>query len=214
MPVPADLLVLAAGAAAARGDVDPLPVLLTIIAAGLIGGVLQYLLARSAGRGLLLAVLDRFGVRRERVEQQAERLRRGGARGVALARMTPGVRVVAVAASGVARVTLTSFVAGLAIGNTVFVSAHFGLGFLVGDSALRAVSAAAGPLALAGLALALVGAAAWWWLGAGRGSGRVPAVAGREAFAEWADAACPACLTVVALGSLDRAPAEARPPKR
>ncbi|MFN2484607.1 MAG: DedA family protein [Candidatus Limnocylindria bacterium] len=196
IPVPGDLLVLAAGVAAARGDVDPIAALAVILAAGLLGGWIQYVLARSAFRRPLMATLDRFGVRRERIEAFAERLRRQGGRGVAVARMTPGIRVVAVAASGMADVPIASFLGGLAVGNAVFAGAHFGLGLVVGEPGLRLVSAAAAPLAVAGVALAAVGGVVWWLLHRRRATSDSERVAG---FAAWVDAACPACIGFAAV---------------
>jgi membrane protein DedA with SNARE-associated domain len=207
IPVPGDLLVLAAGVAAARGDVDPVAALLTILAAGLLGGAIQYLLARSAFRRPLIAVLDRSGVRRHRVESFADGLRRQGGRGVALARITPGLRVVAVAASGVAAVPVVSFLGGLAVGNAVFAGAHFGLGLLVGEPALRLVSSAAAPLAAAGVALAVLGGLAWWLLRRRR-SGAVQSGTG---FAAWVDATCPACIAFAAVQAVRNDDRDERP---
>ncbi|MDQ3881076.1 MAG: hypothetical protein M3295_08390, partial [Chloroflexota bacterium] len=76
IPVPGDLLVLAAGVAAARGDVHPAVTLGVILAAGVLGGAVQYTLARGAFRRPLIATLERFGVPRVRIEAFADRLRR------------------------------------------------------------------------------------------------------------------------------------------
>ena len=104
VPVPGDLLVIGAGAALARDPSRAVAVLLLILAAGYAGGTAQFLLIRGTLRRPLLAALDRVGIGQERVDRLAERLRRTGARGVAVARMTPGVRVAAIAASGFAAI--------------------------------------------------------------------------------------------------------------
>lgn len=201
IPVPGDLLVLGAGVAAARGDIDPGLALLAILVAGYLGGTVQFALLSGGLRGPLLAVLGRFGLRRERVERQAERLRRGGAVAVALARATPGVRVVAIAASALAAIPFARFGAGLVVGNTAFAGFHFALGFMVGEPALRAVSSVGIALALGGVALAVIGAGGWWLLrrrlGGPTAAAPVAEAAGvEEAFLDWADATCPACLTL------------------
>src|SRR2546425_5195588 len=88
VPVPGDLLVLGAGVAAARGDVPALPTILVIVLASVLGGGVQFWLIRGRGRRVVVSLLERFGVPRERLDTQTTRLRGAGARGVALARMT------------------------------------------------------------------------------------------------------------------------------
>jgi membrane protein DedA with SNARE-associated domain len=190
IPVPGDLVVIGAGVAAGRGDLDPPLALVFLIVASLVGGVIQYGLLRSVARPALQRLLDRVGSG-ERIERQTERFRRGGARSVAVARVTPGVRIVAIAASALAGIPAAAFVTGLAIGNGVFIAVHFGLGYLVGEPVLSIVGDALGPVAIVGIALAVVGVVGWLILArrrAGSASGGLPAVAA------WADACCPACL--------------------
>lgn len=199
IPVPGDLIVIGAGIAAARGDLDPLVTLLAIVGATVVGGVVQFVLVRGRARPLLYRLMTRVGVPVARLEEQAERLRRGGARGVAVARMTPGVRVVAIGAAGLAALPFGPFAAGLLAGNTVFTGGHFLLGLAIGEPALRLVGMAAGPLAIAGILLAIVGAAGWVLLRRRRRAMEPrPARAGDRGFLAWADAACPACLGLAA----------------
>lgn len=192
IPVPGDLVVIGAGVAASRGEIDPAVALVAIVVASLAGGVVQYGLLRSVARPLMLRLLERMGSA-ERVERQTERLRRGGARSVAVARSTPGVRIVAIAASALAGVPAPAFVTGLAVGNAFFIAAHFALGFVIGEPVVAIVGGALGPLAIGAVGLAAIGAIGWVILGRvrGRASGSpLPAVAA------WADACCPACLTL------------------
>jgi membrane protein DedA with SNARE-associated domain len=216
IPIPGDLLVLGAGVAAAgaasAGAAVPAPVVLGgILAAGFVGGTIQFLLVRGALRGPLIALLGRLGLSRERLDGLADWLRRRGVRGVTIARATPGLRVGAISASGLAALPYPVFLAGLIVGNTVFVGAHFALGYVVGPPAV-ALIASAGGLAVAVVAfvgLALLGAAGWRILrrrrlvGATSRGGEVGAVGvtGAARFetgglGSWAEAACPACLAV------------------
>ncbi len=197
IPVPGDLVVIGAGVAAARGDLDPVVALAAIVAVSIIGGVFQFGLLRSVARPAMLRLLDRLGSA-ERVERQTERLRRGGARSVAIARSTPGIRVVAIAASALAGIPAVAFVAGLAIGNALFISAHFGLGYLAGEPVVALVGGALGPLAIAAVGLAVIGGVGWLVLLQLRGR---RATSPLPVVAAWADACCPACL---ALAVLDR----------
>ena len=197
IPIPGDLLVLGAGvAAAADGAVAPVE-LGAILAAGFAGGSLQFILVRGALRGRLLALLALVGVPRDRLDRLAEWLRRRGARGVAIARATPGLRIGAIGASGIAALPFPAFLAGLVVGNTVFVGGHFVLGFIIGAPALDLVRAAGGAAAatVAFVALAAIGVVAWAWL---RRSRR--ARTGLASLGAWTEASCPACLAIGLVG--------------
>jgi len=191
IPVPGDLVVIGAGVAASQGRFDPPTALIGIVMASIVGGAIQYALIRSVARPTLLRILRRF-TSSERLDNQTERFRRGGARSVALARSTPGVRIVAIAASGLAAVPPVAFVLGLAFGNALFIAAHFGLGFVLGEPIVRIVGAALGPLAVAGIVLALIGLVGWWAIS--RRRRRRGSML--EMASAWADACCPACLAL------------------
>lgn len=193
IPIPGDLLVIGAGVASAGNPVGALLTLFVILIAGYLGGSLQFVLARGALRKPLIALLTRFGVPRARIDALADRLLRGGARGVAIARATPGVRVPAIAASGIAALKMRDFEPGLVAGNTLFVGAHFLLGFIVGVPAVAFIQNAGTTLALgAFVAFAVIGALGWLIVRRRRktyGDGALT-------FSAWADACCPACLTL------------------
>jgi membrane protein DedA with SNARE-associated domain len=205
LPLPGDLLVLGAGVAAATGSVEPISTLVLIVAATIAGGLVQFSLLRGSLRVRLLAVLRRVGLSEARVERLAGPLRARGAAGIAIARMTPGVRIVAIPAAALAAVAPRSFVTGLVLGNAVFVTGHFLLGALLGPPAV-AMAGSVGPALIAIVGgLAVVGLAGWLAIrlrsGAARaardGSGGFAAAAG-----DWSDAACPACLLLGAGSAL------------
>jgi membrane protein DedA with SNARE-associated domain len=202
IPVPGDLLVIGAGVAAAGSGPAGLLLLAGILVAGFLGGTVQFLLVRGALRGTLLGILRRAGVSEARLESLADWLRRRGARGVATARATPAVRVGAIAASGLAALPLPSFLAGLVVGNGLFVSAHFALGFVIGPPAIAAVSASSGPVLglIALVVLSIVGAVGWRWIRARRKAAGEPAALPSLGAGAWADAACPACLAISLVG--------------
>jgi membrane protein DedA with SNARE-associated domain len=203
VPIPGDLVVLGAGIAAARGELPPLPALVAIVLAGIVGGVVQFLLIRSVARDPMMRLLGQVGLGPGRAERLAGRMRAGGARAVAIGRMTPGLRIGVIVASGLAGLPYLSFVSGLAAGNSVFVGGHFALGYLAGEPALRLAGALSGPaIVVAIAALAAVGAAGWLVLRRVKGRDHALGASnepkhgvGGEALA-WADAACPACLAL------------------
>lgn len=216
VPVPGDLLVLGAGVAAATGAVEPVSALILIVAATIGGGLVQFGILRGRLRTRLLAVLRRVGLSDARLEGLAGPLRARGATGVALARMTPGLRIVAIPAAALAAVAPGTFAAGLATGNAVFVGGHYALGAVLGPSAITLVGSA-GPAIVAIVAgLGLIGLAGWLVIRRHATAASRPArgfdLSGlARAAGDWADAACPACL---ALGTgqalLDRREARSR----
>ena len=207
IPIPGDLVVLGAGVAAAANSTTAPLVLGAILLAGFLGGSLQFALVRGALRRPILALAARVGVSREHLDRLAEWLRRRGVRGVATARATPGLRIGAISASGLAALPFPVFLGGLVVGNTVFVGGHFVLGFVVGAPALALVTSAAGVAfgVLALVVLAALGAAGWAWLRRRRptragtavaGGGAAPTTTGLPSVGAWTEAACPACLVI------------------
>jgi membrane protein DedA with SNARE-associated domain len=192
IPVPGDLLVIGLGVGAAQGRFDPLVAIVAVVIASIVGGSIQFLLVRGPGRRVLIGLLRRFGVPESRIERQTERLRRGGASAVAIARMTPGVRIVAIAAAGLAALPFARFVVGLSGGNAVFAGGHFALGVAFGSAAASIAAGLVLPLlVLVGLVvLGFVG----WRLIAARRSRVAAATVGMGEAADWTDACCPACL--------------------
>ena len=140
IPVPGDLLVIGAGVASTRGGLPVPAVVIVLVAATVVGGIVQFTLIRGRARAAVLGLLARVGLGAAVVERGAGRLRTGGAPAVAVARMTPGVRIVAIASSAVAGVASTSFLAGLIVGNGVFLTGHFILGLVVGEPAVQLVA--------------------------------------------------------------------------
>jgi membrane protein DedA with SNARE-associated domain len=211
IPIPGDLLVIGAGVAAARGGLPAAAIVVVLIAATVIGGIVQFALVRGRARSAILGLLDRFGLSQATVERGAARLRTGGAAKVAVARMTPGVRIVAIASSALAGVATATFLTGLIVGNGLFLGGHFLLGLVVGEPAVRIVSGAGLALIAAGVGLAVLGATGWWLIA--RRRSRLQAEAGDDSASEalapldWTDACCPACLALAVVVPARRAPA-------
>ena len=204
IPIPGDLLVIGAGVATAGDPPGALAVLIVILVAGYIGGSLQFVAVRGALRRPLVRLLTRFGVSAARIDALADRLRRGGARGVAVARATPGIRVPAIAASGVAGLPMSAFAPGLVAGNTLFVGGHFALGFILGVPAVALIQSAAPALALGALVVfAALGAIGWLIVRRRRqaNAGSTPEDAD---YGAWADAACPACVAIALIPTVGR----------
>ena len=213
IPVPGDILVLGAGAATS-GRPEAAAWLLAILLAGYVGGTIQFFLVRGAMRGPLLALLRRLGIPQVRLEAMAETLRNGGVRAIAVARATPGLRIAAIAASGIAALPPRTFLTGFVVGNTIFVGSHFALGFVLGKPAVGIASELGNPIVLAAILVGLSAAGAIAWVrirrrrtsalafGEGtRATSTHPVHLPEEGvFGAWADASCPVCFTLAAVG--------------
>ena len=204
IPIPGDLLVIGAGVATSTDPAGALAVLVAILLAGYIGGSLQFVAVRGALRRPLIRLLTRFGLSADRIDALAERLRRGGARGVAIARTTPGVRVPAIAASGVAGLPMSAFAPGLVAGNTIFVGGHFALGFILGVPAVALVQRAAPALAIGALVVFAAAGAIGWLIVRRRRQTNASATTEDADYGAWADAACPACVAIALIPTVGR----------
>lgn len=195
LPIPGDLLIVGAGVSLA-GDVPAaILVLVVLLAAGYLGGSIQFLAARGVLRRPLLAGLGKVGVTEERLEGLAGEMRRTGTRGVALARMTPGIRIAATPAAALATMPFLVFLPGLMLGNGVFVGAHFGIGYLLGASATEFLEAA-GPFKLVAVVAVSVVAAVAGWVVLRR---RLAAASDETKYACWADCSCPVCVVAASV---------------
>ena len=192
LPVPGDLVIIGAGATLA-GD---LPagglVLAVILVVGFIGASGQFFLFRSALRRPLLGALERLGIGEARLKGLSDRLRTGGTRAVAVARMTPGVRIAVIPAAALAAIPYPAFLPGVVVGNGVFVTAHFGLGFLLGAYAHDLIQRFSGP-AIVVIALVVLAIVGWLVLRARRDAAKRA-----DTYECWADCSCPACVAIVA----------------
>jgi len=106
-------------------------VFFAILVALLLGGSIQFVLARGPGRGLL-SRFGRYVGLTPRIDGAAEKIRKGGVPGLAVSILVSGVRGVAIVASGLADLPLRRFLLGLALGSLLFLSLHFFLGYLGG----------------------------------------------------------------------------------
>lgn len=192
LPVPGDLVIIGAGATL-TGDLPAAGIVLAVIlVAGYIGASVQFGLFGSALRRPLLAALGKLGISEARIRSLSERFRSGGVKTVALSRMTPGVRIAVIPAAALAGIGYVVFLLGIIAGNGVFVTAHVGLGFLVGAYA-KDLMLRYGWIVLVAFALLVVAAVVGWFvLRARRGP-----TARADTYECWADCSCPACLVLV-----------------
>jgi len=138
LPIPGDLIILTAAVRVAQGKLVGWQVFFAILLALLLGGSIQFALARGPGRGLLSRFGRYVGLTKPRIDAAAEKIRQGGVPGLTVAILVPGVRGAAIVAAGLADLALPRFLIGLVLGSLLFLGLHFFLGYL-GGSALSVI---------------------------------------------------------------------------
>src|SRR6266550_50823 len=92
VPIPGDLIILTAAVRVAQGKLVGWQVFLAILVALLLGGSIQFVLARGPGRGLLSRFGRYVGLTPPRIDGAAQKIRKGGVPGLAISILVPGVR--------------------------------------------------------------------------------------------------------------------------
>jgi membrane protein DedA with SNARE-associated domain/rhodanese-related sulfurtransferase len=151
LPIPAAVALLAAGAASAHGTLPFLPVVLTGVAAMLIGDNLLFFLGRHTG-WWLLSMLCRFSLNPEAcILRSADAFYRRGRIILLFAKFLPGLNTMAPPLAGSMNLPFVQFFSLDLIGASVYVLTYFTIGFLFSDflaSLLRGYSVAGNVLGL------------------------------------------------------------------
>jgi membrane protein DedA with SNARE-associated domain len=132
IPIPADLLVLTAAASAATGKFGLWQAAVAVLFATVLGGLIQFALARGPGRGLLYRFGRYLGLTSARLDAASARVKKGGIVGISTAILVPGIRGVAIPACGLAGIPLRTFLPGLVVGSSLFLALHLFLGYFGG----------------------------------------------------------------------------------
>ena len=198
VPIPGDVILLATAARAAEGKVLLWLAFVVLLAALILGGALQFYLARGPARRMVVKYGQRIGLTAERLERVAASVRRGGMLGIGVAVLTPGVRSAVVPACGLTGIAWRLFLPGLALGSAIDLGLHFGIGYA--GSSILATIAEPSPL-LVVVVLALLGLAAWLLIARRRHATTTVAVNA------WAQATCPVCLILGSVAPLEVEPA-------
>ena len=205
IPIPSDVIMLVAAAGAVQGRFVFWQAFAAILIALVAGGIVQYVLARGPGRGFIYRNGRYVGLSSERLDAVSALAKRSGLFGVSLMVLLPGVRAAAVAACGLAALPSRLFVPALLIGSTCFLGLHFFIGY-AGGTLLLMLAQPISPVtaAIAAVLLLVIGFVVWFEIRRHRsapGENVSTAAVAADAFANWHDATCPACL---ALGAVER----------
>jgi membrane protein DedA with SNARE-associated domain len=201
IPIPTDLIILTAAARVAQGKFIWWQAFIAFLIALVLGGLIQFVLARGPGRNLLYRFGRYIGLTSHRLDSASARVKKGGSLGIGIAILVPGVRGAAIAASGLADLPLRTFLAGLVLGSTLFLGLHFLLGYLGGS--LFLIIGHVLPLSwIALLVLALlVIIFAIWVVVHHRQTASQSEVEGAS-LELWHEGICPACLALYSVNQL------------
>jgi len=161
VPVPGDFLMMGVGIHARQGRVELWQALLIMELATLIGATILYVVSARAGRDLVYRYGRYIHLTPARLDQAERWLTHHGAAAIVAGRLTPGLRMATVIASGVFGVTLWRFLPSLALGAFVYILAYTLLGYFVGPPILDALEGVHLPLGLLGSLVPLVLALVW-----------------------------------------------------
>lgn len=161
VPVPGDFLMLGIGVHAREGRVSLWLALAIMELATLIGACILYFAAARAGRDLVYRYGPYIHLTPARLDQAERWLTRHGAAAIVVGRLTPGLRMATVIASGVFGVPLWRFIPSLALGAFLYILAYTLLGYFVGQPVLSALEGIHLPFALLGSLVPLVLLLVW-----------------------------------------------------
>jgi membrane protein DedA with SNARE-associated domain len=190
VPVPSDLIMVGAGVQIAAGAYSPVELFVALLVAVAIGGSIQFVLARTAGRAVVYRLAAMVGIGTELLDRAVARLASGGPRAVFIGLNVPGARAAVIPAAGLARLAFLRFTVAAITGSLLFYGWHILLGYLVGPVATELLERYSTPLLAALVILAFAGLVGWLWMRRRSGA----------AARSWVDAACPACLAITAVG--------------
>lgn len=143
-PIPSELIMPLAGFLAARGEMDPLLVVLTGTAGSVLGALPWYWVGRRFGRDRLTRLAERHGVwltlEPEEVDRAYDWFRRRGWRAVLFGRLVPGVRTLISVPAGLARMRLLPFLALTTAGSLAWITLLTAAGYLLQDQYHRVES--------------------------------------------------------------------------
>ncbi len=150
VPVPGDFLMMGLGVRAREGGVALWQALLGMEVATLIGASILYFISQRGGRELVYRYGRFIHLTPARLDRAESWLQRHGPAAIVVGRVTPGLRMATVIASGVFGVPYHQFLPSLALGAFLYILLYTLLGYLVGLPVLRALEGVHLPLGMLG----------------------------------------------------------------
>jgi membrane protein DedA with SNARE-associated domain len=202
IPIPGDVIILAAAARAAAGKFVLWQAFLVILLAVIFGGLIQFMLARGPGRNLLYRFGRYIGLTTARLDAATVRIKKSGMLGLSVAILVPGVRGAAIAASGLADFRWRTFVPALVIGSTLFLTLHFFLGYVGGSVLVRVAHLLPPMFVIIAVLLLLVLVFLLWVVVQRRRAARHREIENATSLEVWHEGICPVCLALYTASQL------------
>jgi membrane protein DedA with SNARE-associated domain len=162
-PIPSELIMAAAGFAAARGELSLIPLLIAAVAGTLAGNIAWYEAGRWLGVDRFRPLVARYGkwfaVEEEDVDRATGMLKRYGPVALCFGRMLPGVRTLISVPAGMVEIPRSVFYLWTALGSLVWLTFLALAGYFLEEHYDR-VEAWVGPLAWVVIGIAVGGYAA------------------------------------------------------
>lgn len=164
LPIPGDLLLLFSGSLIAQGVLGLAPSLAILTVATLIGTSLLYSIALRGGRPLLRRHGRWLRLKEERINRAERWLGKRPLTGVALLRLTPGLRIYSTIVAGLLAVPRAKATVSFVVSGVMWSAAWLVLGMLLGTNVNRAASVIAqlDSLFIPAIVVVVIAALAFW----------------------------------------------------
>ncbi|ADV66106.1 DedA family protein [Deinococcus maricopensis] len=164
-PVPAEVIMPAAGFAAARGELHLLLAIVAGTAGSVVGTLPLYFLGRLVGEVRLAAWADRYGrwltLSSRDIQQADDWFDRHGHKAVLFGRLLPGIRSLLSIPAGLSEMPLGKFLLYTALGSGLWTTVNAGGGYLLGENFER-VQHLIGPIGSVVVVALVVWAGVWF----------------------------------------------------
>ncbi len=133
-PFPSEIIMIPAGYLAFKGEMNIYMVILVGILGSLGGALLNYYLAQSLGRKLILKYGKYFFIKEETLDKLDIFFTRHGEISTFTGRLIPGIRQLISLPAGLARMNIATFSFYTSLGAGIWVVVLVGVGYLVGSN--------------------------------------------------------------------------------
>jgi membrane protein DedA with SNARE-associated domain len=164
LPMPEEVAIIAGGAMAAGGKLDPWLTLGSLLIGALLGDCVMYYIGYHFGRRILkMNRLFAAYLTPEREQKVEKLLNRHGAKVLFVARFLVGLRGPIYITAGILKMPFRTFVLADLVCATVVVSLFFGLSYYYGQTIMRIVKEGEGVFTLVVITAAVIGGIAFFW---------------------------------------------------
>jgi membrane protein DedA with SNARE-associated domain len=134
LPLPNELVLLAAGSLAGTGLLSPVLLVIVATASSLLGATAAYEIGKRGGRAAVLRFGHYIRLDEQRLDAVERWFRRSGVLAIGLARITPFVRTVASFPAGMLQLSYRRFLIASTVGSLIWCTVMVTLGVVLGSN--------------------------------------------------------------------------------